>query len=131
MAARKRGDAPKPQVVQHTEESAREKAIDLAVAAIEQQFGKGSIRRMDGTVEDMEHFSSGSPSIDIALGIGGFPRGRIIEIYGPESSGKTTLALHAIAEIGYEVKVAWSGEEAIEIIKKYVNLDEKEWIDYQ
>jgi recombination protein RecA len=81
--------------------SDRKRAIDLAVSSIEKQFGKGSILTMNG--EGIDHtigmFSSGAPSIDIALGIGGFPRGRVIEIYGPESSGKTTLSLHAIAEI--------------------------------
>jgi recombination protein RecA len=101
MAARKKTDAPKPEVVRKTEDDARSKAIDLAVSSIEKQFGKGAILRMDGDPVDREVkcFSSGSPSIDIALGIGGFPRGRIIEIYGPESSGKTTLTLHAIAEV--------------------------------
>ena len=101
MAARKRAaDPPKAQVVRKTENDAKAKAIELAVSLIEKQFGKGAILKMDGDAVDreMDHFSSGSPSIDIALGIGGFPRGRIIEIYGPESSGKTTLTLHAIAE---------------------------------
>jgi recombination protein RecA len=79
----------------------KEKAIELAVSSIEKAFGKGSIMRLgneDALVKDVEAVSSGSISLDIALGVGGFPRGRIIEIYGPESSGKTTLALHAIAE---------------------------------
>ena len=78
----------------------RRKAIDLTLASIEKQFGKGAILKMDGDVVDNEIgvISSGSPSIDIALGIGGFPRGRVVEVYGPESSGKTTLALHAVAE---------------------------------
>jgi recombination protein RecA len=79
----------------------KEKAIELAVASIEKAFGKGSIMRLgneDALVKDVAAVSSGSVSLDIALGVGGFPRGRIIEIYGPESSGKTTLALHAIAE---------------------------------
>ena len=79
----------------------KEKAIDLAVSSIEKAFGKGSIMRLgneDALVKDVQAVSSGSVSLDIALGVGGFPRGRIIEIYGPESSGKTTLALHAIAE---------------------------------
>ncbi len=99
--AKKKTDAPKPQVERKTQDDAKKKAIDLAVASIEQQFGKGSILRMDGDAVDreVEYFSSGSPSIDIALGIGGFPRGRVVEIYGPESSGKTTLTLHAIAEV--------------------------------
>lgn len=75
------------------------KALDAALAQIERAFGKGSVMRLGQreTVE-IEALSSGSLGLDIALGIGGFPRGRIIEIYGPESSGKTTLALHAVAE---------------------------------
>ena len=79
----------------------KEKAIELAVSSIEKAFGKGSIMRLgneEAMVKDVQAVSSGSVSLDIALGVGGFPRGRIIEIYGPESSGKTTLALHAIAE---------------------------------
>ena len=79
----------------------KEKAIELAVASIEKAFGKGSIMRLgneEPLVKDVEAVSSGSISLDIALGVGGFPRGRIVEIYGPESSGKTTLALHAVAE---------------------------------
>jgi len=79
----------------------KEKAIELAVSSIEKAFGKGSIMRLgneDALVKDVQAISTGSVSLDIALGVGGLPRGRIIEIYGPESSGKTTLALHAIAE---------------------------------
>ena len=75
------------------------KAIESTISSIEKQFGKGSIMRLDGdSVKDVVSISSGSICIDSALGVGGFPRGRIIEIYGPEASGKTTLALHAIAE---------------------------------
>ncbi len=77
------------------------KALDLALSAIEKQFGKGSIMKLgEGKTlhDDVEVIPSGSPSLDIALGIGGYPKGRIVEIYGPESSGKTTLALTAIAE---------------------------------
>ena len=79
----------------------KEKAIELAISSIEKAFGKGSIMRLgneDALVKDVAAISTGAVSLDIALGVGGFPRGRIIEIYGPESSGKTTLALHAIAE---------------------------------
>ena len=79
----------------------KEKAIELAVSSIEKAFGKGSIMRLgneEALVKDVQAVSTGSVSLDIALGVGGFPRGRIIEIYGPESSGKTTLALHAVAE---------------------------------
>jgi len=78
----------------------RTKAIDIAVGQIEKQFGKGSIMRLGqkGAIAPMESISTGAISIDYALGIGGLPRGRVIEIFGPESSGKTTLALQVIAE---------------------------------
>jgi recombination protein RecA len=78
----------------------RSKAIDIAVGQIEKQFGKGSIMRLGGRnqIAPMEAISTGAISIDYALGIGGLPRGRVTEIYGPESSGKTTLALQVIAE---------------------------------
>ena len=79
----------------------REKAIELAVNTIQKQFGKGAIMRLgDGTSpqDDIDVISTGSIGLDVALGTGGLPRGRIVEIYGPESSGKTTLTLHAVAE---------------------------------
>ena len=77
----------------------RSKAIDLAMGAIEKQFGRGSIMRLDDApVLEVATTSTGSIGLDIALGVGGLPRGRIVEIYGPESSGKTTLTLHAVAE---------------------------------
>jgi len=75
------------------------KALQLAMDKIEKDHGKGTIMKMgDNKIEDMAVISSGSLGLDIALGVGGYPRGRVIEIYGPESSGKTTLAIHAIAE---------------------------------
>lgn len=77
----------------------RQKALATALANIEKDFGKGAIMRLgDDKRPPIQAISSGNPAIDIALGIGGFPRGRIVEIYGPESSGKTTVALHAIAQ---------------------------------
>jgi recombination protein RecA len=78
---------------------ARERALQVALGQVEKAFGKGAIMRMgDGTRESIEAISTGSLSLDTALGIGGIPKGRIIEIYGPESGGKTTLALHCVAE---------------------------------
>ena len=78
----------------------REKAIGLAMASIEKQFGKGSIMRLDKNMPtvEVEVISTGSLSLDAAIGVGGLPRGRVVEIYGPESSGKTTLALQVVAE---------------------------------
>ena len=80
--------------------SEKMKALDLAMTQIERQFGKGSIMRLgdDTRIGGIEAIPTGSISLDSALGIGGFPRGRIVEVYGPESSGKTTLTLHVIAE---------------------------------
>jgi len=75
------------------------KALQAAMEKIEKSFGKGSIMKMgDDSVEQVEVIPTGSIALNVALGVGGYPRGRIIEIYGPESSGKTTLAIHAIAE---------------------------------
>ncbi len=76
------------------------KAVELAITQIEKQFGKGSIMKLgkDGVIADVQTISTGSPALNIAIGIGGVPRGRVVEIYGPESSGKTTLALHIAAE---------------------------------
>jgi recombination protein RecA len=89
-------------VKQQTGDANKAKAIDLAIQTIEKQFGKGSIMRLGNeeslVAADTPVVPSGSLGLDLALGIGGFARGRIVEIYGPESSGKTTLALHAVAE---------------------------------
>ncbi|HCM41323.1 MAG TPA: recombinase RecA [Bdellovibrionales bacterium] len=89
-----------PETAAHAQKN---KAIELAVQAIEKQFGKGSIMRLGNqesmVSQDIPAVPTGSLSLDIALGIGGYPRGRIVEIYGPEASGKTTLTLHAIAEV--------------------------------
>lgn len=78
----------------------KDKAIEMAVSQIEKQFGKGAIMRLgdEGLMQNVPSISTGSLSLDIALGVGGIPRGRVIEIYGPESSGKTTLSLHIVAE---------------------------------
>ena len=75
------------------------KALQLTMDKMDKTYGKGSVMKLgDGAVEDVEVIASGSVTLDLALGVGGYPKGRIIEIYGPESSGKTTLAIHAIAE---------------------------------
>src|SRR5580700_5120841 len=80
-------------------ETERDKALDAALGQIEKQFGKGSVMRMgDNLSMNIESIPTGALSLDLALGIGGLPRGRIVEIYGPESSGKSTLAMHAVAE---------------------------------
>ena len=82
-----------------TDTAAKMKALETTMGRIQKQFGKGAIMNMaDDAVEDVSVIPSGSLTLDIALGVGGYPRGRIIEIFGPESSGKTTLAIHAIAE---------------------------------
>ena len=78
----------------------KERALEAAIGQIEKAFGKGSVMKLGQreSAVDVQAISTGSLGLDIGLGIGGFPKGRIIEIYGPESSGKTTLALHAVAE---------------------------------
>ena len=82
-----------------SEKDAKLKALKLTLDKLDKAYGKGTVMKMsDQAIEDVEAISSGSLGLDIALGVGGYPRGRVIEIYGPESSGKTTLTLHAIAE---------------------------------
>ena len=98
----------------------REKAVDLAITQIERQFGKGSIMRLGGEdqISDIPAIPSGALSLDIALGVGGLPRGRVIEIFGPESGGKTTLALHVVAEAQKENGLAGfiDAEHALDVV---------------
>ena len=109
----------------------REKAVELAITQIERQFGKGSIMRLGGEeyISDVPAISTGSLSLDIALGVGGVPRGRVIEIFGPESGGKTTLALHVVAEAQKENGLAGfiDAEHALDVAyarKVGVNTDD-------
>jgi recombination protein RecA len=109
----------------------KNKAVDMAMGQIEKQFGKGAIMRLgsEGLTADVPVISTGSLSLDIATGIGGIPRGRVIEIYGPESSGKTTLALHTIAEAQKKGGLAAfiDAEHALDVVyanKLGVNCDE-------
>ena len=83
-----------------TMDTNKERALDLALGQIEKQFGKGAIMRLgqEALVKDIQVIPTGSLALDVALGVGGVPRGRVIEIYGPESSGKTTLALQIVAQ---------------------------------
>ena len=82
-----------------SEKEAKLKALQLTLDKLDKTYGKGTVMKMgDRAVEEVETISSGSLGLDLALGVGGLPKGRVIEIYGPESSGKTTLTLHAIAE---------------------------------
>ena len=84
---------------QKTEPEAKKDALATALAQIEKQFGKGAVMKLgDNASMQVDAISTGSLGLDLALGVGGVPRGRIIEVYGPESSGKTTLALHILAE---------------------------------
>ena len=102
MAADKKSKDKAPvRAVRIEEEQERQKALNAALAQIEKQFGKGSIMKMDDTsvAQDISVVSTGSLGLDIALGVGGLPRGRVIEVYGPESSGKTTLTLQVVAEM--------------------------------
>ena len=97
MAAKKSTKAAAAAV--ETENSEKKRALEMALAGIEKQFGKGSVIRMgERSVQDIQVIPTGCLDLDIALGVGGLPRGRVVEIYGPESSGKTTVALHVVAE---------------------------------
>src|SRR5262249_52769130 len=99
-AARRKGGGNMATSDVTTRDRDRDRAIDLAVSQIEKQFGKGAIMKLgeDALLRDVETVSTGSLGLDLALGVGGVPRGRVVEIYGPESSGKTTLALQVIAQ---------------------------------
>jgi len=91
----------------HKDREARMKALQLTLEKLEKTYGKGTVMKLgDDAVEEMDVIPSGSIGLDLALGVGGYPRGRVIEIFGPESSGKTTLALHAIAEAQKEGGIA-------------------------
>jgi len=98
----------------------REKAVELAITQIERQFGKGSVMRLGGEefISDVPAIPTGSLSLDIALGVGGVPRGRVVEIFGPESGGKTTLALHIVAEAQKENGLAAfiDAEHALDVV---------------
>lgn len=95
--------------IEPSKDPAKEKALAEAFKTIEKNYGKGSIMKLgDRAQEKLEVISTGSIALDAALGVGGYPKGRIIEIYGPESSGKTTFALHAIAEAQKKVAMQLS-----------------------
>ncbi|MCR5593711.1 MAG: recombinase RecA [Saccharofermentans sp.] len=97
--AKNKTSKPQVQSISSEDQEARKKALEAAMSQIEKQFGKGSVMRLgDHETQEIESIPTGAISLDIALGVGGLPRGRIIEIYGPESSGKTTVALHCVAE---------------------------------
>ena len=108
----------------------KERNLQLALAKIEKDFGKGAIMRLGETeIPKVEAISTGCLTLDVALGIGGIPKGRIIEIYGPESSGKTTVALHCVAEVQKEGGTAAfvDAEHALDPVyasKLGVNLDD-------
>ena len=97
--AKNKASKQQVQSISSDDQEARKKALEAAMSQIEKQFGKGSVMRLgDQQQTDIDTIPTGALSLDIALGVGGLPRGRIIEIYGPESSGKTTVALHCVAE---------------------------------
>src|SRR5699024_637602 len=108
----------------------KQKALDLDLKKIEKSFGKGSIMKMGEQADtQVKSVPSGSLALDVALGIGGYPRGRIVEVYGPESSGKTTVALHAIASVQKEGGTAAFIDAEHALDPKYarelgVNIDE-------
>ena len=100
------------------------KALDVALTQIEKAYGKGAVMKLgdSGANMNIEVVPTGSLSLDIALGLGGLPKGRIIEIYGPESSGKTTVALHMVAEVQREYAEICSGFSRITVCRDSKNL---------
>lgn len=125
-------DTNKESEVANSEQGEKMQAVDIAMQQIEKQFGKGSVMKMGDSLKNMATLpvvSTGSLALNLALGVGGFPKGRIIEIYGPEASGKTTICLHAIAEVQKKGGIAAfiDVEHALDPIragKIGVNLDE-------
>ncbi len=94
------GKSTKKEVAPINDENAKAKALETAIAQLDKKFGKGTVMKLSGQTDiKVSTVSTGSMTLDIALGVGGLPRGRIVEIFGPESSGKTTIALHAVAEV--------------------------------
>lgn len=130
MAQDKKAAAEAGPIVKKEDDLNRHKALELALAHIEKQFGKGSIMRLSSDIKvDVSAISTGALSLDLALGVGGLPRGRVIEIFGPESSGKTTLTLSVIAQVQKTKGVAAfiDAEHAFDSVyakKVGVNLDE-------
>ena len=98
----------------------KQKALGAALSQIEKQFGTGSIMRMGdgGAIANISAVSTGSLSLDIALGVGGLPKGRVVEIFGPESSGKTTLTLHVVAEVQKMGGQRWDTSSLIKRFRK-------------
>ena len=98
MAAKKTDKVEAPVSEKNAQQAEKLKALEHALADLDKQFGKGAVMKMgDHPVQNVEVISTGCLTLDAALGVGGVPRGRIVEIYGPESSGKTTVALHIVA----------------------------------
>ena len=128
----KKSSKPSNTPEKKTEQSAKNQAVSIAMSQIEKQFGKGSIMKLGESLKNMPKvpvISTGSLALNLALGVGGYPKGRIIEIYGPEASGKTTLCLHAIAEVQKQGGVAAfiDVEHALDPVRAEhigVNLDE-------
>ena len=115
-------------ITKPADQSERLKALDAALAQIEKQYGKGSVMKMgDQAGLQVETVPTGSLSLDIALGAGGVPKGRIVEIYGPESSGKTTVALHMVAEVQKRGGIAGFIDAQATLIKTSAEANCRQW----